>query len=232
MEGERILEAGCGAGRFTEVVCKTGAEVVAFDASEAVEANRANNNHFRNLTVLRADIYNPPLQPQSFDKIFCLGVLQHTPDPGRSFLSLVRFLKPGGEIVVDVYRKDLLGLLQWKYLLRPITKRVAPQTLYKVVSRAVPPLVGPTAMLKRIGGKIGARVSPIAEFSHLGVSPQLNRDWAILDTFDWYSPAHDHPQSIKAVRGWLVKAGLVGTVGRGPNGIVLRGVLPRQEVSE
>ncbi len=232
MEGQRILEAGCGAGRFTEVVCKTGADVVAFDASEAVASNRANNGHFRNLTLLRADICDPALKAQSFDKIFCLGVLQHTPDPGKSFLSLIRLLKPGGEIVVDVYRKDLAGLLQWKYLLRPITKRVPPPVLYKLVSRVVPPLIGPTAILRRLGGKVGARISPIAEFSNLGVSPELNRDWAILDTFDWYSPAHDHPQSIKTVKGWLNKAGLTGTVTRGPNGLVLRGVLERHQLNK
>lgn len=226
MAGQRILEAGCGAGRFTEVVCKTGARVVAFDASEAVQANRANNRHVRNLTILRADIYNPPLRPESFDKIFCLGVLQHTPDPEKAFQSLVRFLKPGGEIVADVYRKDLVGLLQWKYLLRPITKRMRPQTLYKLVSRVVPPLIPATAMLKQLAGRAGARLSPIAEFSHLGVPAPLNREWAILDTFDMYSPAHDHPQSTKTVRAWLSKTGLVGTVARGSNGIILRGMLP------
>jgi len=226
MAGQRILEAGCGAGRFTEVVCKTGAQVVAFDASEAVAVNQANNRHLRNLVLLRADIYHPPLQARSFDKIFCLGVLQHTPDPGKALHTLVRFLKPGGEIVVDVYRQDLLSLLQWKYLLRPVTTRIPPQTLYKLVSRAVPPLIAPTAMLKQIAGRAGARLSPIAEFSHAGLTARLNRDWAILDTFDMYSPAHDRPQSIRTVRGWLRKAGLVGSVARGSNGVVLRGMLP------
>lgn len=229
MEGQRILEAGCGAGRFTEVVCKTGAQVVAFDASEAVAANLSNNRHFTNLALMRAGIYNPPLRPRSFDKIFCLGVLQHTPDPAKAFHRLVRLLKPGGEIVVDVYRRDLLSLLQWKYLLRPITTRIPPQTLYKLVSRVVPPLIGPTAMLKRIAGRAGARLSPIAEFSHLSLTARLNSDWAILDTFDMYSPAHDHPLSVKVVGGWLRKAGLVGPVANGSNGVVLRGILPPRD---
>lgn len=226
MDGQLILEAGCGAGRFTEVACKTGAQVVAFDASEAVAVNRANNRHFGNLVLLCADLHHPPLRPRSFDRIFCFGVLQHTPDPARAFHILVSFLKPGGEIVVDVYRKDLLSLLQWKYLLRPITIRIAPRTLYRLVSRIVPPLIAPTAMLKRIAGKAGARLSPIAEFSHAGLTPRLNTDWAILDTFDMYSPVHDHPQSTKAVRAWLRTAGLAGAVTRGSNGVVLRGRLP------
>ena len=39
----------------------------------------------------------------SFDKVFCLGVLQHTPDFEASVRALVRKAKPGGEIAVDFY---------------------------------------------------------------------------------------------------------------------------------
>src|SRR5450432_1793866 len=43
MEGQRILEAGCGMGRFTQIALETGAEVFSFDLSNAVEANFKNN---------------------------------------------------------------------------------------------------------------------------------------------------------------------------------------------
>lgn len=46
--------------------------------------------------------------------------------------------------------------------------------------------------------------------------------YADLDTFDMYSPAHDHPRSLAAVRGWFERV----EVRRGPNGVVGRGVRP------
>jgi hypothetical protein len=42
-----------------------------------------------------------------------------------------------------------------------------------------------------------------------------------------YSPAHDHPQTVKAVRGWYEEAGFVDVnVGYGPNGVIARGRRP------
>ncbi|HED01025.1 MAG TPA: class I SAM-dependent methyltransferase [Proteobacteria bacterium] len=98
LEGERILEAGSGAGRFTEVLLQTGAELFSFDYSNAVEANLSNNGEKPNLHLFQGDIFNIPFAEQSFDKVISLGVLQHTPDPERAFISLARFVKPGGSL--------------------------------------------------------------------------------------------------------------------------------------
>ncbi len=104
MRGMRVLEAGSGAGRFTEVLCRSGAAVYSFDYSDAVEANALNNAASANLRLFQADLLALPLPQAWFDHVLCLGVLQHTPDPKRSFLSLARHVKPGGDLVIDVYR--------------------------------------------------------------------------------------------------------------------------------
>jgi SAM-dependent methyltransferase len=224
MEGETILEAGSGAGRFTEILLATGAEVFSFDYSSAVEANRLNNGHNRNLHLFQGDIFRMPLRKEAFDRVICLGVLQHTPDPRKAFESLARHLRPGGVLVVDVYPKRLLSLLGWKYLLRPATKRMKKELLYRIVSRGVPSLLPLAKFLRRVAGRAGARLLPIVEYSHLRLPPDLNREWAILDTFDMYSPAHDHPQSLETVKGWFREAGFTDVeVDFGPNGIVGRG---------
>lgn len=90
MKGLRILEAGCGAGRFTEIACQTGAQVFSGDYSLAVEANLGNNGHFTNLYLFQGDIYKLPFPAGFFDKIFCFGVLQHIPDPEAAFACLAR----------------------------------------------------------------------------------------------------------------------------------------------
>jgi 2-polyprenyl-3-methyl-5-hydroxy-6-metoxy-1,4-benzoquinol methylase len=129
MEGERILEAGCRMGRFTEPLARTGAEVFAFDSGEAVESNAKNNGSLGNISFAQADIYAPPFEKGSFDRILCVGVIQHCPSPRGAFEALVPFLKPGGEIVVDVYRLSWRCLLLGKYYLRPLTRRLRPETL-------------------------------------------------------------------------------------------------------
>lgn len=227
MPGARILEAGSGAGRFTEVLARTGAAVYSFDYSSAVDANAANNGKNPNLRLFQADIFAIPLREQWFDHVLCLGVLQHTPDPKRAFLSLSRHVKPGGDLVIDVYRRSLAARLQWKYVLRPFTRRLPADRLYRFVSAITPTLVTPTRWLRRLGGRVGARLSPIVEYSHLGLTPEQNTQWAVLDTFDMYAPAYDLPQSVDDVRAWYEEAGFVDVEAfNGYNGVVGRGRRP------
>jgi hypothetical protein len=68
-----------------------------------------------------------------------------------------------------------------------------------------------TRWARRAGtpGKIVLRLLPIAS-SHLQgipLSEEDFREWVRLDTFDVYSPAHDHPQRFNKVRQWMVDAG-------------------------
>jgi LSD1 subclass zinc finger protein len=227
LRGQRILEAGSGAGRFTEVLCRSGAAVYSFDYSSAVDANRLNNGANANLRLFQADIFSIPLSEAWFDHVLCLGVLQHTPDPERAFFSLARHVKPGGDLVIDIYRRSLAARLQWKYLLRPVTRRLDPARLYQVVEAIAPHLVAPTGWLRRLAGRAGARLSPIVEYSRLGLTPEQNIQWAVLDTFDMYAPAYDQPQTAAAVRHWFDRAGFTSiAVFDGYNGIVGRGRRP------
>ncbi|MCX7144226.1 MAG: methyltransferase domain-containing protein [Proteobacteria bacterium] len=224
LQGERILEAGSGAGRFTEILLQTGASVYSFDYSNAVDANFENNRQSANLTLFQGDIYNIPILPGSFDKVICLGVLQHTPEPARAFLSLATMVRPGGELVIDVYANTVIARMQWYYLLRPITRRMEKDMLYRFIAKWAPRLIPVARVLRAVAGRAGARLVPIAEYSHLGLSPEINREWAVLDTFDMYSPAHDHPQSMSAVQRWFETAGFSEiAVRRGPNGVIGKG---------
>jgi len=231
MEGEVILEAGSGAGRFTEVLLGTGAEIYSFDFSSAVEANWTNNGYCSNLNLFQGDIFNIPLRRALFDKVICLGVIQHTPDPEKAFQKLTQFVKTEGELVIDVYKKGFMSLLQWKYLLRPLTKRMDKNRLYKMVSSLVPLLLPLLIFLRGTFGRVGARLLPIVEYSNLGLPHELNKEWAILDTFDMYSPAHDHPQYFNTVKRWFDEAGFVDVIVKdGPNGVVGKGRKPEKAI--
>lgn len=96
LSGQHVLEAGSGAGRFTEVLAASGADLVTFDFSSAVDANACNQTPSTPLHLFQGDIFNIPVAEASFDKVVCLGVVQHTPDPKAAFLSLAKYVRPEG----------------------------------------------------------------------------------------------------------------------------------------
>ena len=96
MKDAWVLDVGCGSGRFAEVALNAGAHVVALDYSSAVDACYTNLENHPNLYVVQGDIYALPFVPESFDYVYSLGVLQHTPDVGSAFAALPRMLAGGG----------------------------------------------------------------------------------------------------------------------------------------
>ncbi|HYC60595.1 MAG TPA: methyltransferase domain-containing protein [Thermoanaerobaculia bacterium] len=226
MAGALVLDVGCGSGRFAEVSLSMGARVVAVDYSSAIDAARANLNHFPNAYFVQADIYHLPFRPESFDFVYCLGVLQHTPDVKRAFLSLVPPLKHGGRIAVDLYPKTWMNLVWPKTWLRPITKRMRRDRLFALVERAVPVLLPVSRAVAKIplAGRKLKHFVPVSNYA--GVYPlneqQLN-EWAILDTFDLLSPAYDSPQNAATLRRWFDGAGLHDVEITRPGHLVGRG---------
>ena len=166
-----------------------------------------------------------PFEDNYFDIVICIGVIQHTQHPYNTFCSLAKKLKSGGRLYIDVYSKRWHTYLWSKYILRPITTRISKEILFKLIKIFTPILIPITKVLKLVFGKLGMRVSPIVEYSELGLSKELNRDWSILDTFDMYSPKFDLPQTIEDVKKWFIENNFIEiSVTYGPNGIIGSGV--------
>jgi 2-polyprenyl-3-methyl-5-hydroxy-6-metoxy-1,4-benzoquinol methylase len=215
LDGKDVLEVGCGAGRFSQVVLEhTKANLYSVDLSEAVEANYRNNNHYGNrLQIFQASIYDMPFADNSFDKVFCIGVLQHTPDFKKSVFSLASKIKPGGELVVDFY--PITGWwtkIHAKYLLRPFTKKMSNEKLLRRIDRNANRMIAGYRFFDKIRlGKIFNRFIPVTDIKHTvpaGLDKKDFRDWVVLDTFDMFSPAYDKPQRIATVKKWFQEAGL------------------------
>jgi SAM-dependent methyltransferase len=231
LAGQRILEAGSGMGRFTEILAPTGASISTFDYSRAVDANFANNRRFDNVTFAQADILNPPFEAGSFDKVLCIGVVQHTPSPKKAFASLARFLKPGGEIFIDCYRLHWKSLFRGKYYVRPITRRLPADLLHKLIELHVGWLFPLTGRLHHLIGPKAAKVSwalAMADYrDRFDVDETVAREYAMLDTFDMLAPRYDRPQTLAEVRRWFEDERLTDIdVRPGSNGIVARGRRP------
>ena len=211
LDGERILEVGCGSGRFTVHAAGTEAMVVSLDYSNAVDSNFAVNGHRSNVLIIQCDLYAMPLSAGTFDRAFCLGVLQHTPDVHRSFQAIAGMVRSGGHLAVDVYRKPqgLRRLTTTKYWVRPLTRRIPPQHLYRL-TRSYIQLMWPVARLINRIPVVGKGINwALLIADYRGVYPLKEdhlREWAILDTFDMLAPVYDQPQALSTVRRWFEEA--------------------------
>lgn len=205
LDGLDILEVGSGAGRFSRVILEqTGANLFSIDYSSAVEVNWSNNAHIDHgrFHLAQASIYEMPFPDDRFDKVLCLGVLQHTPDFQASVRALIRKAKPGGEIVVDFYPiHGWWTKLHAKYLLRPITKHMPQDRLLGLIDRNADRLIKTWRWLDGAGLGPLTRFVPVVDLAAMpaGLTPAQLHEWVVLDTFDMFSPAHDHPQRIEAV---------------------------------
>jgi SAM-dependent methyltransferase len=232
LKGELVLEVGCGAGRFTQVLLEAGARVVAVDASTAVDACRETCGDDSRLSIVQADLHALPFRAGSFDRVFCYGVLQHTPDPERAFHALVAQVRPGGLIAADVYRHlPYVDRPSAKLLWRPLTKRMPREWLRRILEWYIPrwlPIDDQLARIPRLGRFF---VAVVPCWNPRGLYELNSRDevvaWTILDTYDALAPRYDNPQTIDAVRGWCERAGLVDVdVRYGGNGIEINAKRP------
>ena len=226
LKGQIILEAGSGSGRFTEQAASTGALVISADFSNAVEANYKSNGSRENVFIVQADIYSLPFRKQLFDKLFCIGVIQHTPDPYKAFIALPQYLKNDGKLVIDVYKKTLSVYLAAKYYVRFFTKNMNADKLYKYTKKYVD-FMWPIANIIRRIPKIGPKINwalCMADYSRLGLKDNMLKEWTYLDTFDMLSPRYDYPQTLKTVKKWFQDAVLSDIdIHYGYNGIEARG---------
>lgn len=109
-----ILDAGCGPGIFIREAAKRGHQVVGIDSSEKM-IETASGSMERNGSVVqgffRGDIENLPFRDNSFDAVFCIGVLPYLPDDDRSISELLRVLKKGGVMIVGLPNLMRLSIL-------------------------------------------------------------------------------------------------------------------------
>ncbi len=215
LDGKSILEAGSGAGRFTDVILNhTKANLYSFDYSNAVEANYENHKHFsERLQIFKASIHEIPFQKQQFDKVIFFGLLQHIPHSKKSVFGPSKQLKFGGEIVVDFNPlKGFYGKINVKYVLRPFTKNMESIKLLSLIEKNVDWMISLSKFLHKIGLGILSRFITLADIYgtllYQELSKEQLRQWCVLDTFDQYSPMYDNPQKISTVAKWMKEAGL------------------------
>lgn len=203
LAGKLVLDVGCGMGRFADVATRWGAHVVGIDLSLAAEV-AARNLAGREATIFQADVFQLPFAPETFDIIYSIGVLHHTPDCERAFKVLPGLLKPGGRIAIWLYSR-YNSWYRMSDIYRRVTRRMPSRMLYRLCY-AVVPLYGVHQVLRRIP-LVGRPTSgALAYMIPMAFHPDPK--WRILDTFDWYSPWYQSKHTYEEVFRWFESCGL------------------------
>jgi SAM-dependent methyltransferase len=208
---KNVLEVGCGAGRFTEVLLARGAHVTSVDLSEAVEANQENFPQNAKHRIVQANVLSLPFGPYQYDVVFCLGVIQHTPDPETTLRMLYEQVKPGGYLVIDHYTHSLFRYTTSRPLFRQVLTRVPPEQSLWITEQMVNVLFPIHEKLSRyrIPRALLSRISPIT--TYLNAYPQLSmplqKEWAMLDTHDALTDKYKHFRTQGQIERALRKLG-------------------------
>lgn len=191
--GLRVLDAGCGGGRYCKVVGEAGATVFGADHSSAVAKAQKLCDHLENVNFVQADLKNLPFEHASFDFVFSIGVMHHDADTRKVFDAVARMVKPGGRYSVWLYRRN-----QWwqEWLNSSIRSRT---TKWK------PERLEPWC---KFGATLGGipvvrqTLNKIVNFSN-----HPNYENRVCDTFDWFAPQYQYHHTEQELLDWFEQAG-------------------------
>jgi len=106
--GARVLEVGCGTGQLGAFLSIGGRSVVGVDMTRAsldLAGGFKQRHGLNNVNFLHGNLFDLPLQPESFDLVICKGVLMATADPSGGLHAICKFLRPGGYLIIGLYNR-------------------------------------------------------------------------------------------------------------------------------
>jgi 2-polyprenyl-6-hydroxyphenyl methylase / 3-demethylubiquinone-9 3-methyltransferase len=112
LRGASVLDVGCGGGILSEAMAMRGARVLGIDLSQAVldvaELHALESKvAIQYRSVAAEDLATA--QPDSFDLVTCMEMLEHVPDPAASLRALANLVRPGGDVIVSTLNRKPLA---------------------------------------------------------------------------------------------------------------------------
>ena len=102
-----VLEVGCGTGQLSAYLAATTlSRVYATDmtlASLRLGQDFADRGNIKGIRFLQMNLFRPAIRPASMDVVISNGVLHHTYDTKKAFMSIARLVKPGGHAIIGLY---------------------------------------------------------------------------------------------------------------------------------
>jgi 2-polyprenyl-6-hydroxyphenyl methylase/3-demethylubiquinone-9 3-methyltransferase len=129
LEGKRVLDVGCGGGILAESLSKAGATVTGIDLSTKALKVAELHQLESGTTVRYRSISAEDLakeEPQSYDVVTCMEMLEHVPDPASVVGACANLCKPGGHIFFSTLNRNpksyLFAIIGAEYILQLLPK--------------------------------------------------------------------------------------------------------------
>jgi len=127
--GKRIVDVGCGGGILTEGLAKLGADALGIDLSEELidiaDLHGLESGVSAHYQKISAEALAQQ-QPESFDHVTCMEMLEHVPDPGSIISACATLVKPGGIVFFSTLNRKpkayLLAILAAEHILQMLPK--------------------------------------------------------------------------------------------------------------
>ena len=173
LESKRIGDLGCGIGRWSYFLKDLAKEIVLIDFSESIFEARKNLSESDNMIFIMADVLDLPFQDDTFDFMFCLGVLHHIPSPALQSVRKLSRLAP--EFLVYLYyaldnRGTLYKLIFFFVdLIRKLTCKITSPTARSILTEVLMwSLYVPIIFIGKILSMLGVSASKVPFHSIYG----------------------------------------------------------------
>ena len=129
IQGQRLVDVGCGGGILTEGLVKAGADAIGIDLSseliDIADLHGLETGITAQYRVISAEALAAE-QPASFDHVTCMEMLEHVPDPASVIQACAQLVKPGGLVFFStlnrVPKAFLLAIVAAEYLMNMVPK--------------------------------------------------------------------------------------------------------------
>ena len=110
LAGKRVLDIGCGGGILADAMARKGAEVLGIDlAGKALKVAQLHALEAQTQGVSYREVSAETLaaeQPESFDVVTCMEMLEHVPDPSSVVRACAALVKPGGHVFFSTINRN------------------------------------------------------------------------------------------------------------------------------
>jgi 2-polyprenyl-6-hydroxyphenyl methylase/3-demethylubiquinone-9 3-methyltransferase len=110
LAGKRVLDIGCGGGILADAMARKGAEVLGIDlAGKALKVAQLHALEAQTPGVSYREVSAETLadeQPESFDVVTCMEMLEHVPDPSSVVRACAALVKPGGHVFFSTINRN------------------------------------------------------------------------------------------------------------------------------
>lgn len=161
---KRILDAGCGTGRYIEKLVQRNVNIVGIDASiNMIKICSEKFTKKEKVKLYVSDIEHTPFKEKSFDVVLCLDILHIFTKNSREFIldNLFKLVVPGGVIIVDVKnswcpyfwfgwsKKNPVGFAE-TYSIRSVTRKLKENGCYNIRMKGIyfPTITSPIVIIK------------------------------------------------------------------------------------